>query len=70
MDLGADASKNEMRMEPPDSTLKELLCEVQNLKKRIEKIVNEFEERIAVLEQALSDEELDPEPWFGETNGK
>ena len=70
VDVGAYASKNEMRMEPPDSALKALLCEVHNLKKRFEKIVDEFEERIAALEQATSDEELDPEPWFGDTNGK
>lgn len=54
-------------MDKPDDMLRVLMCEVFNLRKYLD----ELEERIAVLEQVISDEdiELDFESWFESSDG-
>lgn len=54
-------------MDKPDDMLRVLMCEVFNLMKYLD----ELEERIAVLEQVISDEdiELDFESWFESSDG-
>ncbi len=54
-------------MDKPDDMLRVLMCEVFNLMKYLD----ELEERIAVLEQAISDEDIEPdfESWFESSDG-
>lgn len=54
-------------MDRPDDVLRILMCEVFNLKKYFD----ELEERIAFLEQLISDEDIEPdyESWFEGSDG-
>ena len=54
-------------MDKPDDILRVIMCEVFNLRKYLD----ELEERIAVLEQVISDEDIEPdfESWFESSDG-